>query len=133
METSKWGRRQIIDPNLKIFLFGFGGSAAIEIVSLYVRFETAQSSRVVLPWRYRKVSFWIVRFMIAIIAGGLAVAYGINNMILAINIGASAPLILQAFAQGLNFPVSTAENSASGPGVPRSGTPLRRPDDPVGS
>jgi len=34
------------------------------------------------------------------IAGGLSVAYNIDNPILAINIGASTPLIVQTLARG---------------------------------
>jgi hypothetical protein len=37
-----------------------------------------------------------MRFVMAVIAGGLAVAYNVQTVILAVNVGASAPLILQA-------------------------------------
>ena len=39
--------------------------------------------------------------MLAIIAGGLAVAYEITTPLLAINVGAATPLILQALGRGL--------------------------------
>ena len=51
------------------------------------------------PERYRRVSFWIMRGVLAIVAGGLAVVFDAQTRILAVNVGVSAPLILQALAQ----------------------------------
>jgi hypothetical protein len=66
-----------------IFLCGFAGSAAVEIVSMYQFYQGASSSNPrarVLPARYKTVGFWVVRFLLAVIAGGLALAYEINNL-----------------------------------------------------
>jgi len=85
------------------FLYGFAGSFAIEIVTLYQIYTVALETKRkhILPNRYRRAGFWIVRFMLAIIAGGLAVAYEITTPLLAINVGAATPLILQALGRGL--------------------------------
>jgi len=83
------------------FMWGFAGSAAVEIANVY---QVYQDENIKMPARYKLIMFWVVRIMLAIIAGGLAIAYNINNPILAANIGASAPLILQALSQGFRPP-----------------------------
>lgn len=83
---------------MQTFLWGFAGSIAVEIVAVN-RFLSGERSYI--PKRYRSPLFWFWRFMLALVAGGLAVAYGIQTPVLAANIGASAPLILQALASGL--------------------------------
>jgi hypothetical protein len=50
------------------------------------------------PERYTMAGFWI---FLAVIAGGLAVAYEINKPRIAINIGAKAPLLYRALARGI--------------------------------
>jgi CBS-domain-containing membrane protein len=79
------------------FIWGFCGSVAVEIITLYQVYHTSEMT---IPERYHRKGFWIVRFLLSIIAGGLAVAYDIDKPVLAVNIGASAPLIFQALAQG---------------------------------
>ncbi len=83
-----------------IFLCGFFGSVAIEIAAIHQAYQSLTSKSPELPFRYKKVGFWITRSILAAIAGGLAVAYEIDKPILAINIGASTPLILNALGQG---------------------------------
>jgi hypothetical protein len=56
-----------------------------------------RSSR--LPARYYSPLFWIIRFFLACAGGGLAVAYKIENPVAAVQIGASAPLIIKALAK----------------------------------
>jgi hypothetical protein len=83
---------------LAIFLWGAGGSVAVEIVTLWGYYEQGAGQ---LPARYRQVGFWIVRLLLAIMAGGLALAYEIQKPLLAVNVGASTPLLIRALAQGL--------------------------------
>ena len=80
-----------------IFLWGAGGSVAVEVVTLWGYYEQDKT----IPVRYRKIGFWIVRVLLAIMAGGLALAYDIQKPLLAANIGAATPLIIRAFAEGL--------------------------------
>jgi len=79
------------------FVWGFLGSLAVEVITLY---QAYHSRRISIPERYKRVGFWVVRFFLSLIAGGLAVAYEIDRPLLAVNIGASAPLIIQALARG---------------------------------
>lgn len=82
---------------IEIFLWGFGGSLAVEIMTVMFFFLRSEK----LPDRYRSVVYYIIRFLVACIGGGLAVAFNANNPLLAINIGAAAPLILQFLSQGM--------------------------------
>ncbi|MGC2658651.1 MAG: hypothetical protein WA324_11905 [Bryobacteraceae bacterium] len=75
------------------FLWGAGGSLAIEILSLYSEIRTVNAAGV--PAYYKNPLFWFVRILVTAIAGALAVAEEATNPLLAINIGASAPAILQ--------------------------------------
>jgi len=85
-------------PSLAIFLWGVGGSAAVEVVSIYQHLLSEQE----LPPRYSQVTFWVVRIFLALIGGGLAVAYNIGDKpLLAVNIGASTPLIIKSLADGI--------------------------------
>lgn len=80
------------------FLCGMGGSVAIELVALY---EAYQIEPFMLPERYKKFGFYVIRVLLAMAAGGLAVVYEIDKPLLAVNVGVSAPLLLQALARGL--------------------------------
>jgi hypothetical protein len=88
-----------------VFLCGFLGSCSVEVVNLYHAYSEGRG-KYVLPARYRRTGFWIVRFLLALIAGGLAVAYDIDKPLLAVNIGAATPLIIQALGKGLADQVS---------------------------
>jgi hypothetical protein len=82
---------------LQQFLWGFVGSLSVEIVKIH--FVLGESRR--LPPRYSKPSYWIARLLLALTAGGLAVAYDIKTPVLALHVGAATPLIVQALAQNL--------------------------------
>jgi hypothetical protein len=96
----------------EVFIWGFCGSVAVEVVALLRYYETEARH---LPPRYRKRMFWILRVLLAVIGGGLALAYKIESAILAANIGASAPLILQALAQGVGNVPSTSDRIKDSP------------------
>ncbi len=83
---------------LETFLWGFLGSTAVELMNLF-GFYSSRGGR--LPSRYRKVGFWVTRFVLALVAGALAVGYDIDQRILAFNIGAATPLIITFMAKGL--------------------------------
>jgi hypothetical protein len=83
---------------LETLLWGFLGSAAVEIMNLFGFYTTLRGR---LPSRYRKVGFWVTRFVLALVAGAIAVAYEIDQRILAFNIGAATPLIITFMAKGL--------------------------------
>ena len=70
------------------FFWGFFGSIAVEIVPLC--FLEAHKLRTVL----RQKEYWLVRLVLGVIAGGVVVAYAIQEPSLAIFVGAATPLIL---------------------------------------
>jgi len=78
------------------FWWGFFGSIAVEIVTI-VQYYTGSYHQ--LPKRYKELAFYLVRLLLAIIGGGLVIAYDIDKTILAINIGAATPLIIRQFSQ----------------------------------
>lgn len=82
---------------LQQFLWGFVGSLAVEIVKIHLLLGASRR----LPLRYLKPVFWIARVLLALTAGGLAVAYDIETPVLALHVGAATPLIVQALAQNL--------------------------------
>ena len=86
---------------LSTFCWGFAGSAAVEVVAL-LGFYYSEPVR--LPQRYRKAGFWLTRFLLAVLAGTLAVGYDIDQAILAFNIGAATPLIITTLARGFRPP-----------------------------
>ena len=75
------------------FWWGAGGSLAIEVLSLYNEIRAANATGV--PAYYKNPLFWFVRILVTGIAGALAIAEEATKPLLAINIGASAPAILQ--------------------------------------
>lgn len=83
-------------PAREIFLWGLLGSLAIEVVAAY---QAINANHGRLPVRYRRLPFLVVRIFLSLVAGGLAVAYEIQNALLAMHVGAATPLILQRFAR----------------------------------
>lgn len=101
---------------LQRFIWGFCGSLAVEIVILY---QAYNSQKISIPQRYKRVGFWIVRFLLSAVAGGLVMAYEIDKPILAANVGASAPLIVQALARGFADSQSTEPPALPQPDKPK--------------
>lgn len=76
------------------FFWGVLGSISAEVVLLYGYYLGGRD----LPRRYRRAGFWLVRLALALVAGGLVVAYGVESRLLAIHLGATTPLVIQSFA-----------------------------------
>jgi hypothetical protein len=83
---------------------GGRGSLALEVISLPNEMKTVSAQGV--PAYYKKVSFWIVRLLVTGIAGALAIAEKASSPLIAINIGASAPAILQLLTNPPKTPPS---------------------------
>ena len=81
---------------LTIFFLGMMGSLLTEVATL------SQNLGGGLPRRYRMVGFWIVRLVLALVAGGLTVALGVQKPLVAVMIGAGTPLILQQLTRGVS-------------------------------
>jgi hypothetical protein len=82
---------------LAAFLWAAGGSLALELISLFNEIKAERAAG--LPRYYKSFVFWMVRLGVTAVAGALAVAEGASRPILAVNIGASAPAILQLLAK----------------------------------
>jgi hypothetical protein len=83
-----------------VFLYGFIGGALAEIVGWFELRTTKPSD---FPAYVRYWYYWFLTFIMCAIGGFLATAYGIVEVkvMLALNIGASAPLILKGLARAL--------------------------------
>jgi hypothetical protein len=91
-DSSFVAERRAMTP-VEQFAWGFLGSMAVEVVALFRLFQKTDGE-FVLPARYRSPLYWVVRLFLAAVGGGLAVAYDIENPILAANIGAATPAIV---------------------------------------
>jgi hypothetical protein len=78
------------------FLWGVAGSVAVEVVAVWKHYD---GDGVELPARYKRVSFYITRILLAAIGGGLAVAYQVQAPFVALHIGAATPLIIRALTE----------------------------------
>ena len=86
---------------VETFCWGFAGSAAVQVVYFVDYFDKRPTD--ISPCYY-SAGYWILRFLLAVVAGGLAVAYEAPKPLVAMSVGASAPLILSALARGLKPP-----------------------------
>ena len=92
-----------MNTSLEMFLFGLGGSTAIEIVRAW-RFYTRNHR---LPADYSKKGFWVVRMLLALASAILPVAYGVQSEILAMNLGATGLFVYEEMAR--NPPYSSEQ------------------------
>ena len=81
--------------NTKAFFWGAFGGFAIEIISIFNRYNKQKTK---LPGYYNKKIFWVLKFFMVIFSGLVASLYNINSTIASIHIGASTPLILSQFS-----------------------------------
>jgi hypothetical protein len=75
------------------FFWAAGGSFALEVVAILNSLRTQKTAD--LPVYYKSWIFWVARVALGGIAGALAIAEGASNPLVAINIGASAPAIVE--------------------------------------
>lgn len=87
------------------FFWGAGASVALEVIALS---ETYQKAGCRIPARYSRCGYYFVRSLVAMIAGGMCLAYEVEKAILCIHIGVSTPLILQTFAKS---PLAAGEDA----------------------
>jgi hypothetical protein len=78
--------------------------------------------------RYKTWTFWLSRAVLAVLAGSLAVAYDIKTPLLALNVGASAPLLYRVLTRGIRNP-HEHQGSASKRRYSRQRLPCRGQDN----
>jgi hypothetical protein len=79
---------------IEIFIWGFVGSVGAEIVELVCSLRGGARR---LPRLYSRRVFYLARLLLALMGGGMAVAQRADKPMLAIQIGATTPIILQSF------------------------------------
>lgn len=79
----------------QVFGVGFAGGFAAEMLALY---EMRHSSD--LPVYLKSPFYWTISAVMILLGGGLTTLYGVAEVqaLLAVNIGASAPLILRSLS-----------------------------------
>ncbi len=85
-----------MDP-FERFFWGFCGSAAVELITFI---QVYYAATINMPERYKRKAFWAARILLCLVGGGLAIAYELDNRIVALNVGAATPSILIAFTRG---------------------------------
>ena len=75
------------------FVWGVLGSLSVEVVDAN---EFFQANEIKLPERYKLLTYWLVRFGLAMIGGILAVACSVQTPYAGLGVGAAAPLIVRA-------------------------------------
>src|SRR4051812_8807487 len=106
--------------NAYIFIWAVLGSLLVDLSFLDEEYQAEGA----FPKRYKDGYYLALRFAIALAAGAIAIAQKINTPLFAIQVGASAPLILQRLARGVGpgknrrTPPPTADKSIkAGPAV----------------
>jgi hypothetical protein len=80
---------------LELFLWGFFGSLATEIAPLA---QASRSGRP-LPKRYRRLSHWLARILVAVVGGLVAVAAQAPLPLLAVQYGVATPFLLMLWQE----------------------------------
>jgi hypothetical protein len=86
-------------PN--IYWCGVLGSAGVELAAAL---QAASANEGIFPPKYKKWTFLLFRGIFALIAGVVPIALDAQNIWSAIYLGASAPLIFDRAARGLQAP-----------------------------
>lgn len=85
---------EILGHTIDLFWVGVIGSLAVEIVAFLTHHDDSD-----LPQKYRKLSFYFARVVLALVGGFLVIAYSIEHPVAALQIGASASVILLSFSK----------------------------------
>lgn len=92
---------------IKIFLCGFIGSASVEVLTILKYYQNPGR----FPMRYKKVGFWFTRTSLALFSGFFAVIIDPSNLLLAVHIGVSTPLIVSKLTETLPNDASIVNNA----------------------
>jgi len=81
---------------MHVFWWGCVGSISVEVIEI---FQYYRSDPIKFPARYQKFLYYIIRILVACIAGCVVIALEAQNAKAAIGLGAAAPLIIDKFSQ----------------------------------
>ncbi len=87
----------LTDTATRIFLCGVFGSVVVEALTILRYYQKPGR----FPKRYSKKGYWVVRTVIAIAGGVLALLYDPSSLLLATHVGASTPLIISTMERTL--------------------------------
>ena len=90
-----------VEGGWPIFAVGCVGGLLAEFAGIW-----ALRKEPVWPAYFSRARYWVISAIMVLLGGGLAVIYGMRQMpvFLALNIGASAPLMIQRFTQTIAPP-----------------------------
>lgn len=91
-----------------IYLYGVLGSLGVELAAAL----TAAGNNGAFPAKYHNKMFLLLRFVFAFFAGSVSLALDAQSMWSALYLGASAPLIFDRAARGLDEQRATAHAPA---------------------
>jgi len=77
------------------FLWGAAGSIAVEVVHLVRIFNSGKS----FPKKFKTPWYWVARVMLAVVAGMVSAATQFNLPLLALQVGAATPMIVDGWAK----------------------------------
>ena len=80
---------------MRIFFMAVFGGLMVEVIRCY----SSMTKNNVFPNEYSNWKFWIIRSLLILGGGVLAIAQQVQTDILAIQIGAAAPAIMTSFSQ----------------------------------
>lgn len=85
-----------------LIYWGLIGGIAPEFIAFY---KLRKKPTIQLPAHYHRVFFWTITFLMIVAGGGLVYLYTVSGAVLtqmlAVNIGATAPLIIGKFSENI--------------------------------
>lgn len=89
-----------------VFIYGVLGALAVDFQAIYNDFSQSRLELVGVPEGYTRVSFWLVQFAHALLAGCLTVAFAESypkmDPLTLVAVGGSSRLIVLKFGQLMN-------------------------------
>lgn len=95
MPASSWMASLSQSKSLWIFLCAVLGSGLVELVFAHQILEANKK----FPARYRKPIFWVVRCLLAVGSGFLALIFEVPSGVLALQMGVTAPAVITAMTR----------------------------------
>jgi hypothetical protein len=85
----------VLTETWQVFFYAFVGSVAVDVIAILAIYRADKE----FPPEYKKYGYWFFRIVLALIGGVLAFAFGARTPLLALQIGATAPALIERFLQ----------------------------------